>query len=192
METRMSEEGDSIRRRRSCSHCEKRFTTYERADVSYPAVVKKDGRRIEYDRSKLRGSLNLALRKRPVSTEQIDAAIERIEDKLLTLSQREGMNEVSGYRLVGVKPVNPAHALTAGAHFLAPGAVALAVNDGGWLTSVVYSPHLGHSIALGYLKGGDTRIGERLRVVNLLAKTDVEVEIVSPHFFDPEGGRLRG
>ncbi len=89
METRMSEEGDSIRRRRSCSHCEKRFTTYERADVSYPAVVKKDGRRIDYDRSKLRGSLNLALRKRPVSTEQIDAAIERIEDKLLTLSQRE-------------------------------------------------------------------------------------------------------
>jgi len=89
METRMSEEGDSIRRRRLCSHCEKRFTTYERADVSYPAVVKKDGRRIEYDRSKLRGSLNLALRKRPVSTEQIDAAIERIEDKLLTLSQRE-------------------------------------------------------------------------------------------------------
>ena len=89
METRMSEEGDSIRRRRSCAHCEKRFTTYERADVSYPAVVKKDGRRIEYDRSKLRGSLNLALRKRPVSTEQIDAAIERIEDKLLTLGQRE-------------------------------------------------------------------------------------------------------
>ena len=52
-------------------------------------MVKKDGRRIEYDRSKLRGSLNLALRKRPVSTEQVDAAIERIEDKLLTLSQRE-------------------------------------------------------------------------------------------------------
>ena len=89
METRMSEEGDSIRRRRSCSHCEKRFTTYERPDVSYPAVVKKDGRRIEYDRTKLRGSLNLALRKRPVSTEQIDAAIERIEEKLLALGQRE-------------------------------------------------------------------------------------------------------
>ena len=89
METRMSEEGDSIRRRRSCSHCEGRFTTYERADVSYPAVVKKDGRRIEYDRTKLRGSLNLALRKRPVSTEQIDATIERIEEKLLALGQRE-------------------------------------------------------------------------------------------------------
>ena len=89
VETRLAEDGDLIRRRRQCAACEKRFTTYERADVSYPAVVKKDGRRIDYDRQKLRGSLNLALRKRPVSTEQIDAAIERIEEKLLTLSQRE-------------------------------------------------------------------------------------------------------
>ncbi|MEY3502996.1 MAG: hypothetical protein RL763_1064, partial [Pseudomonadota bacterium] len=62
---------------------------YERTDVSFPAVVKKDGRRIEFDRAKLRGSFNLALRKRPVSTEQVDAAIERIEEKLLTLGQRE-------------------------------------------------------------------------------------------------------
>ncbi|MDZ4391805.1 sarcosine oxidase subunit alpha family protein [Cypionkella sp.] len=110
----------------------------------------------------------------------------------MVLSQREGMNIPTGYRLVGVKPVNPSDALTAGAHFLAKGAEAVAANDGGWLTSVVYSPHLGHSIGLGYLKSGDTRKGERLRSVNLLAKTDVEVEIVSPHFFDPEGERLRG
>jgi transcriptional repressor NrdR len=87
METRMSEEGDSVRRRRQCGHCEKRFTTYERPDVSYPTVVKKDGRRIEYERSKLQGSLNLALRKRPVSTEQVDSAIERIEDKLRELKK---------------------------------------------------------------------------------------------------------
>jgi len=110
----------------------------------------------------------------------------------MVLSQREGMTTADGYRLVGVKPVNPAQALTAGAHFLAKGAAATADNDAGWLTSVVYSPHLGHSIGLGSLKGGDTRKGERLRSVNLLAKTDVEVEIVSPHFFDPEGERLRG
>ena len=64
-------------------------------------------------------------------------------------------------------------------------------NDGGWLTSVVYSPHLGHQIALGYLKNGDTRLGERLRAVNLLAGTETEIEIVSPHFIDPEGDRLR-
>ena len=85
----MAEDGDFIRRRRQCAHCEKRFTTYERPDVTFPAVVKKDGRRIEYERAKLLGSMNLALRKRPVSTEQIDAAVERIEEKLLNLGVRE-------------------------------------------------------------------------------------------------------
>jgi transcriptional regulator NrdR family protein len=57
--------------------------------VNFPAIVKKDGRRIEYERGKLLASFNLALRKRPVSTEQIDSAIERIEEKLLNLGQRE-------------------------------------------------------------------------------------------------------
>jgi len=89
VETRMAEDGDFIRRRRQCAHCEKRFTTYERPDVTFPAVVKKDGRRIDYDRSKLLASMNLALRKRPVSTEQIDSAMERIEEKLLNLGVRE-------------------------------------------------------------------------------------------------------
>jgi transcriptional repressor NrdR len=89
METRISEEGDFVRRRRLCQVCDKRFTTYERADVSFPAIVKKDGRRIEYERPKLRASMNLALRKRPVSTEQVDTAIERIEEKLLALGSRE-------------------------------------------------------------------------------------------------------
>ena len=89
VETRVSEDGDFIRRRRQCGACEKRFTTYERPDVNYPTVVKKDGRRIEFERGKLLASMNLALRKRPVSTEQIDSAIERIEEKLLTLGVRE-------------------------------------------------------------------------------------------------------
>jgi transcriptional repressor NrdR len=89
VETRMAEDGDFIRRRRQCTHCEKRFTTYERPDVSFPAVVKKDGRRIDYERAKLLASMNLALRKRPVSTEQIDGAVERIEEKLLNLGVRE-------------------------------------------------------------------------------------------------------
>ena len=89
VETRVSEDGDFIRRRRQCGACEKRFTTYERPDVNFPTVVKKDGRRIEFDRGKLRGSMNLALRKRPVSTEQIDSAIERMEEKLLNLGVRE-------------------------------------------------------------------------------------------------------
>ena len=89
VETRMSEDGDFIRRRRQCGACDKRFTTYERPDVNFPAIVKKDGRRIDYDRTKLLASMNLALRKRPVSTEQIDSAIERIEEKLLSLGIRE-------------------------------------------------------------------------------------------------------
>ena len=89
VETRVSEDADFIRRRRQCGHCEKRFTTYERPEVSFPAVVKKDGRRVDYVPAKLRGSFALALRKRPVSTEQVDAAIERIEEKLLNLGQRE-------------------------------------------------------------------------------------------------------
>ena len=89
VETRVSEDADFIRRRRQCGACEKRFTTYERPDVTFPAIVKKDGRRIEYKRSKILGSMSLALRKRPVSTEQVDAAIERIEEKLLSLGLRE-------------------------------------------------------------------------------------------------------
>ena len=89
VETRVSEDGEFIRRRRQCGACDKRFTTYERPEVNFPAIVKKDGRRIEYERGKLLASFNLALRKRPVSTEQIDSAIERIEEKLLNLGQRE-------------------------------------------------------------------------------------------------------
>ena len=89
VETRVAEDGGFIRRRRQCAACEKRFTTYERPDVTFPAVVKKDGRRIDYERAKLQGSMNLALRKRPVSTEQVDSAVERIEEKLLNLGVRE-------------------------------------------------------------------------------------------------------
>ena len=89
VETRVSEDADSIRRRRQCGACEKRFTTYERPDVSFPAIVKKDGRRIEYTRLKVLGSMNLALRKRTVSTQKVDAAVEYIEEKLLNLGVRE-------------------------------------------------------------------------------------------------------
>ena len=89
VETRISEDGDFIRRRRQCASCAKRFTTYERPDVNYPSIVKKDGRRIDYDRNKLLASFKLALRKRPVSTEQVDGAMERIEEKLLNLGLKE-------------------------------------------------------------------------------------------------------
>jgi transcriptional repressor NrdR len=89
VETRESDEGDVIRRRRRCLRCEKRFTTYERTEIALPAVVKKDGSRVDFDPAKLRASMMLALRKRPVSVEQVDAAIERIQDKLLATGARE-------------------------------------------------------------------------------------------------------
>lgn len=89
VDSRVSDEGAVIRRRRQCAHCGKRFTTYERPDVSFPSIVKKDGRRVPYTRTKLQASLQLALRKRPVSTEQQDTAVERIEEKLLASGTRE-------------------------------------------------------------------------------------------------------
>ncbi|SDM61093.1 transcriptional repressor NrdR [Oryzisolibacter propanilivorax] len=95
-ETRVSEDGTLVRRRRRCAACDKRFTTYERPEVNFPAIAKKDGRRVEYDRAKLLGSFKLALRKRPVSTVQIDSAIERIEEELLQLGQREVLSSRLG------------------------------------------------------------------------------------------------
>jgi transcriptional repressor NrdR len=89
VETRESDEGDVIRRRRRCLKCDKRFTTYERPEITLPAVVKKDGARVEFDPAKLRASMLLALRKRPVSMEQIEAALERIQEKLLASAAKE-------------------------------------------------------------------------------------------------------
>lgn len=92
IDTRASEEGDTIRRRRRCTHCDKRFTTYERIELSMPVIVKKNGSRTEFDSDKLRASLMLALRKRPVSAEAVDAAIHCIEEKLLSSGAREVMS----------------------------------------------------------------------------------------------------
>ncbi|MBI5334990.1 MAG: transcriptional repressor NrdR [Burkholderiales bacterium] len=89
VETRESDEGDAVRRRRRCTACDKRFTTYERAEIDWPAIVKRDGRRTDYDRSKLKGSLTLALRKRPVSAQALDAAVEHIETRLRQTGEKE-------------------------------------------------------------------------------------------------------
>ncbi|MBX9902195.1 MAG: transcriptional regulator NrdR [Burkholderiaceae bacterium] len=94
IDTRVPEEGNTIRRRRRCGNCDKRFTTYERVELAMPVIVKKNGSRTEYETPKLRASLMLALRKRPVSAEAVDVAIQRIEDKLLASGEREVM---SGY-----------------------------------------------------------------------------------------------
>jgi len=96
VDSRVSEEGDTIRRRRRCLSCDKRFTTYERIELTMPSIVKRNGSRSDYDVSKLRASLSLALRKRPVSTVELDAAVARIEETLLSSGQREVSTERIG------------------------------------------------------------------------------------------------
>jgi transcriptional repressor NrdR len=96
IDSRASDEGASIRRRRRCLGCDKRFTTYERVELALPSIVKRGGSRAEYDRNKLRASMLLALRKRPVPREAVDDAIGRIEDKLLSAAQREVKSEKLG------------------------------------------------------------------------------------------------
>ncbi|MBU4611946.1 transcriptional repressor NrdR [Achromobacter sp. GG226] len=89
VETRVPDDGGVIRRRRRCVACDRRFTTYERPEIQMPVVVKRNGARSDYDPDKLRASLALALRKRPVDTVRIDDAAQRIEESLLTSGARE-------------------------------------------------------------------------------------------------------
>ncbi|QDL91542.1 sarcosine oxidase subunit alpha family protein [Paroceanicella profunda] len=105
---------------------------------------------------------------------------------------RPGLNGPERAQLVGVKPVDRAAKLLAGAKFLNPGAEAVAAEEQGDLTSVCHSPTLGHMIGLGFVVNGRARHGEVIRMVDLLRGADTEVEICAPHFVDPEGERLRG
>jgi transcriptional repressor NrdR len=89
VDTRANLEANTTRRRRKCLSCEKRFTTYERVDLKMPRLVKKDGSRTDFDRDKLMGSMMLALRKRPVHTEEIEAAVDRVIERLRSLGERE-------------------------------------------------------------------------------------------------------
>ena len=89
VDTRENEEGDSIRRRRRCLACEKRFTTFETVELRMPQVVKQNGMRSEFDEEKLRTSFTRALHKRPVPTELVDQAIDRIVQQVLSLGERE-------------------------------------------------------------------------------------------------------
>jgi transcriptional repressor NrdR len=96
IDSRASDEGATIRRRRKCLSCEKRFTTYERVELAMPTIIKRGGGRADYDRDKLRASMQLSMRKRPVPREAVDEAIARIEDKLLSSAQRELKSEKVG------------------------------------------------------------------------------------------------
>ncbi|MEM9627967.1 MAG: sarcosine oxidase subunit alpha family protein [Pseudomonadota bacterium] len=108
-----------------------------------------------------------------------------------TLSERPALNSEDGLRLMGFRPVERSRDLSAGAHLLAMGKASFLENDEGWLTSVAYSPELGGSIALGFIKRGHERLGEVVVANDPLRARRIEVEIVSPHFIDPEGERLR-
>ncbi len=88
-DTRLADSGLEIRRRRRCLVCEKRFKTLEVIQVSLPIVVKRNGARAEFSSIKLKSSMSLALRKRPVSTDSIDLAVRQIEERLSTLGEKE-------------------------------------------------------------------------------------------------------
>jgi transcriptional repressor NrdR len=89
IDTREHGDGESIRRRRKCPNCGMRFTTYERVEPAGLRVIKKDGRREDFDRDKLRAKVGLALIKRPVSEERIDALVGEVERELLQRGERE-------------------------------------------------------------------------------------------------------
>ena len=107
------------------------------------------------------------------------------------LGAREGLTDANRPTLVGVKPLDPKARLYAGAHLLSLSAKPSLTTDQGYLTSVAFSPALGTWIGLGLLTRGPQRHGERIRVYDALRRSDVEVEVVSPVFIDPDGIRLR-
>ncbi len=108
-----------------------------------------------------------------------------------TLSEREALVEPDVLRLVGIKPVSPEEKVTAGGHLMNTTGPVDAAHDQGYVTSAAYSPILNSNIGLGLLKDGANRMGEKMRLVSPLTDLTVEVEIVSAHFVDPEGERLR-
>lgn len=108
-----------------------------------------------------------------------------------TLSEREGLNTDDALALVGFLPKDKTEKVTAGGHLMSQGTATDAAHDQGYVTSAAYSPILNSSIGIGFLKSGSARMGETLRLVSPLTGSDIEVEVVSAHFVDPEGERLR-
>jgi transcriptional repressor NrdR len=100
VDSRLSGDGGMIRRRRMCSACKRRFTTYERVEESTPMVVKKDGRREPFDRNKIIAGLKRACEKRPVSMETIEQIADRIESLVLERGEREVISTFIGSALM--------------------------------------------------------------------------------------------
>lgn len=96
IDSRMTQAGEAIRRRRQCLHCERRFTTYERIEEVFPRIIKRDGSREDFDRLKITRGLQLACRKLPISVEQLDSVVSNVERQLLELGEREVSSDVVG------------------------------------------------------------------------------------------------
>jgi transcriptional repressor NrdR len=96
VDSRMAKEGEVIRRRRECTSCRRRYTTYERVEEILPVVVKKDGRRESFDRGKILSGMKKACEKRPISTAAIEAAADRIEKRIQEMGESEIQSRVIG------------------------------------------------------------------------------------------------
>ena len=96
IDSRLNTETNQIRRRRECPQCNERFNTLEMAELSLPLIIKRDGRRVDFDESKLRAGMLRSLQKRPVAVELVDSAIHRLIQKLRTSTEREISSRVIG------------------------------------------------------------------------------------------------
>ncbi len=108
-----------------------------------------------------------------------------------TMAAREELVREDGIRLVGFLPKDKSQTVRAGAHLIAKDKEVNMENDEGWISSACYSPSIESSIGIGFLKSGDQRLGETVKAVNPIEDEEIEVEVVSAHFVDPEGERLR-
>ena len=109
-----------------------------------------------------------------------------------TLSEREGLNQADALKLVGFRPVDRNEPVPAGAHLMTKGTAVDAAHDQGYVTSVGWSPELQRYVALGFVRGGMARDGDRMRLVDHLRDMETEVEIIDPVQFDQAGERVRG
>lgn len=96
IDSRLAAEGSQVRRRRQCTECGERFTTFEVVEVVMPRIIKANGRIEPYDQNKLRRSISLPLQKRPITIDEVDAVISRIEQKLRNMGEREVSSKTLG------------------------------------------------------------------------------------------------
>ena len=123
----------------------------------------------------------------------MDKMVSRKKDCIgQTMAAREGLMDPDRERLVGLKPVGVVKQITAGAHLFNPDADPVRINDQCYVTSVGFSPTLGHFLGLALLKRVPERIGDTIKMVDHLRGVETRCEVIDPVAFDPEGGRVRG